>query len=299
MKIPHSLSLLLRTLRRERGLSQRDLARLTGISAAKLCRFEKGERSPGRQELEELCEALDLSFERVVRGTLWEPPRRGRPARAVEKRVERVFASEEFYALAGQRDFARRLAACRQQFPRRCAELEKVIDHRSDLGKVQRFLADLPCGSGCECLLVLQLVALGAVPARLSPLRLGFPDPRLRDPVSRAYVGHRLFPALVLELKGLLAVFFPQVPVRTERFPCELDFLVAVHDGRASVWLNLEVDGPGHDGSRDLPRAEQLGLPTCRLSQAELTHPELPRILERDLRTLGRSHPYCRLTWIK
>ncbi|HXE72863.1 MAG TPA: hypothetical protein VNO81_09385 [Candidatus Nitrosotenuis sp.] len=214
----------------------------------------------------------------------------------MEREVERLFGFERPYALIGERDFARRLAACQLQFPQAFGRLQRALDARADRARVERFLVGFPCGSGHECLFDLCLLALNALPARLSPLRLGFADPRLQDPATRRYVGHCLMPSLVLYRPSLTEVYWPQVPVRTERQPYTLDFLVALHDGRNQVWLNVEVDGPGHEGSGDEDRARQIRLPTMRLRSETLLRPDFPCWLDDRLRQLllGHGRPHLR-----
>ena len=53
---------MLRRMRRERNIGQRELADKLGIATAYLCDVEKGFRSPfNRNRLEEICQILQLS----------------------------------------------------------------------------------------------------------------------------------------------------------------------------------------------------------------------------------------------
>lgn len=53
---------MLRRMRREKNIGQRELADKLGIAPAYLCDVEKGFRSPfGRNRLEEICRILQLS----------------------------------------------------------------------------------------------------------------------------------------------------------------------------------------------------------------------------------------------
>lgn len=46
----------------EKGLSQKKLAELIGISSANLCRYQKGTREPSEEELKRICDALDFDY---------------------------------------------------------------------------------------------------------------------------------------------------------------------------------------------------------------------------------------------
>lgn len=52
----------LRGLRAEKGMSQEDLAKLSGISESAIFRIEKGERSPRLGQLDALCDALEIDL---------------------------------------------------------------------------------------------------------------------------------------------------------------------------------------------------------------------------------------------
>lgn len=55
----------LRNARKERGLSQKEVASLSGIPQANLSRIEKGKANPGIREIERYLEAIgaDMSIE--------------------------------------------------------------------------------------------------------------------------------------------------------------------------------------------------------------------------------------------
>lgn len=56
-----------RSLREERGLSLRDLAGETGVSAAMLSQVERGETSPTISVAERIAQGLDLSLSQLLR----------------------------------------------------------------------------------------------------------------------------------------------------------------------------------------------------------------------------------------
>lgn len=57
----------LRRKRRERGLSQEELAELAGVSANYIARLETDSREPGLRTLMKITKALDLSADEVIK----------------------------------------------------------------------------------------------------------------------------------------------------------------------------------------------------------------------------------------
>lgn len=64
----------LKTIRKERGLTQADLAKLIGIKKAAITRWESGSREPNFTRLVELCDALDVSSDYLLGRTETPPP---------------------------------------------------------------------------------------------------------------------------------------------------------------------------------------------------------------------------------
>ena len=66
---PHPFGLRLRTIRQERGMSMKRLARRSGVSLAALSRLETGQRNrrgPSLGVLVALADALQISLDRLV-----------------------------------------------------------------------------------------------------------------------------------------------------------------------------------------------------------------------------------------
>lgn len=53
-------------LRAERGLTRAELAQKTGIALASLGFYERGEREPGAENIEKMCQALDVSADYLL-----------------------------------------------------------------------------------------------------------------------------------------------------------------------------------------------------------------------------------------
>ena len=47
-------------LRKQQGLSQKELAQMTGISANALCSIEKGYSFPSKDNIKAICQSLDI-----------------------------------------------------------------------------------------------------------------------------------------------------------------------------------------------------------------------------------------------
>ena len=67
------LSEKIKYLRKEKGLSQGSLSRITGVSVAEICRIEKGERqNPSINLLNKLLSALEVDIDTYVKVTGFE-----------------------------------------------------------------------------------------------------------------------------------------------------------------------------------------------------------------------------------
>lgn len=283
MNICKPLPTLLARARYALGLKQAALCAATGVSRSVLSRIESGHRVPSRKTLLALCQALNLSFEGVRDVTGWQPPRPGVHLTRLRGRVERDFGALSKYVPPGERTFAERLFKCRHAFGPLARALEDAIDCRADRRELERRLADLPSGSATEVLFVLHVLALGAECDWLSPLRLGFADPRVVDRKTGRYVAHCLLPALALRLDRSSAVFFPQLPLKTELFgPVSLDFLVGLRRQGETLWKNLEIDGAGHNPGDDDERDRAVALGTLRYGEGALRASDFgSRLVER------------------
>lgn len=295
MWIPDSLPHLLRSLRRERNLSQRGLAKLSRVPQPFISRLERGETRGSSRTLGALCTALGVDLGDVAKRLLWGAEGPGRRDRSTGRRVEKAFSPSHIYTYVGPGSFAERVAVLRNR-PGEVLRLhEAAIDARADSYGISGFLGELGTDSGDEVLLLLGLAGAGAQGALLAPARLGSGLLDLREKKSRPYLGNRLMRTLVLQTGAWIFVFFVQVPI-VAGWPRRVDFLVALKSPHGTGWQVVEVDGDGHDDQYDDERSEALGLPVLRLLPAGLEDPE--HILG-ILRTLARRHletvqPLCR-----
>jgi len=288
MRLPESMPKTLSRLMSELSWARKDLAQASGLRHQRLSEILRGVRWPNRQELVALSRALGVHTASLIQETLWHPG--GKPGRSStpERAVEREFGLARVYLPQTEFSFAGRFAAARRQ-----REYEDILgsifarlDQRQDRDRTLVSLVDLPCGSGAEATFVFRLLDMGARVVTLAPLAIGVCETRLRDPGSKEFVGARPMRGLVLTWSHCKAVFWPQVPVRTEAASYVLDYLLAIRAGTALICADYEVDGLGHDGSRDAERQSRLGLPTLRLGHGDLIRSDFSDFLQGQIQGL-------------
>lgn len=280
MKIPKSLPHELRRLREEAGLTQRALERRADLSKRRLSHLEPGERVPSGHELRRICQALGVSFEALVEATRWEERPYGRPPEGPAPAIRAAFGVSEPFAWTGGVSFEACFNAAFRDFSTTARALQARIDLRDDLKAVEHFCRDLTCGAKGEALFDLHLLARRWSPVVLSPLELGFADPRVRDyrvRPDRPYVGHRPMSGFAWSAEDFAAAVLAHVPIDAER-PALLDYLVFVRCGPMIARGDLEIDDPSHDAEKDESRRKRLGLDTLRIRDADLDDHTFPLI---------------------
>ena len=53
-------------VRKEKGMTKTELAKLTGINIGHLTHIEKGERNPSHKALKNICKALDIPYQQLM-----------------------------------------------------------------------------------------------------------------------------------------------------------------------------------------------------------------------------------------
>ena len=81
-------------------------------------------------------------------------------------------------------------------------------------------------------------------------------------------------------------MLFPQLTLDTRKAYFRLDATLCMRDGRQRVWMNIEIDGAGHDGEFDAERQRLLGMPTIRLDRQALLTEDLVTMLATRLRAV-------------
>jgi len=277
----------LKKARQALGLSQHRLSAVTDILQARISDFERGRRTPDLRALQALADGLGFRLDDMVRRTAWTGPTPGRPSREQESALLLRFTPdlEQIYHAPRKKDFAFHMAAVRDRFAHVLAWLEPRFDARPDRQEVELFLRDLPVDSADEALFDLLAATFGGTGVRVAPAALRFCQHAVIDPESRVPVGHRRRVAFSMDFDDAAYVLIPQVAVRP-RETIIMDLLVGVREG-ITTWIDLEVDGGGHDPRRDEERTEALGLPVLRVTTKMLQEAQF---MKKTLRTLLWMH---------
>ena len=53
-------------VRKEKGITKTELAKITGINIGHLTHIEKGERNPSHKALKNICKALDIPYQQLM-----------------------------------------------------------------------------------------------------------------------------------------------------------------------------------------------------------------------------------------
>ena len=246
------LSSILRSRRKEIGITQRKLADATTISRPRCCQFERGFRTPSIEELRKLNAALRMSS--LV---LFHAPRP--PARALAQLVsagKRLTPRAKVYLPQSDRSSDIRYRAALRRWPASVRSATLRLSQRPDFELVRYLCERVSLGSADECLHLLGILLKGALPCFASPQSLGHLPHPVVDPEGRFEVGSHLFPCLALND----AFYFFQVSFSTPRI-LTVDTLVW-DDG----WYVVEVDGYGHRGEDDADRDRALQIPVVRFN---------------------------------
>ncbi|MGE0490061.1 MAG: helix-turn-helix domain-containing protein [Vulcanimicrobiota bacterium] len=256
MNIPGYFGEQIRTARKGKQWTQRQVEARLELRRGRLSDLENNRRPPTASELIELARLLEVPVGRL-RSTLDEPEEDSLAAAR-----KRFAPSNRFYPKQDRPSFVR-LVAARQKYPEQCRQLEWLIGDRPDLSKVQLYLRDQAFDSRLEMLAHLQLLVEGARPCWESPAAWGFESETVIDPVSGLGIGGRRRPALYLAGPSE-AIIFAQVGVLLSRRAC-LDLLVGTRSG----WHFVELDGKGHDPWTDALR-DEVSIPIVRFNEDEV-----------------------------
>ncbi len=287
MDIPFAARL--KWLRKHHKLTQAALARKIGKKRGRISALENGRRPPNASELNAFEQLFRV--DRAGLGTLARKVPRVRKTR--RKAVYRDFNATlpEPQRPPGPRTWVR-LRATLRAYGQQGKALLAPIRKRRDRPAVNQFLHAADTGSRDELMLLLHLLGDGARFEELAIQRLGYRELAILDH-TRRIVGDRPFPALVLPD----VILFPQVTVRLRERPpnyphdhATLDLLALVKVLDRTQWVNVDVNGGGHDGREDEIRADLIGLPRLVVTPVELARPDCARWFEKALEQLVREH---------
>ena len=234
--------------RQAKNLKQVGLAEKTGISPQRLCKIEKGQVLPTREQSEILAKELGLGgapcTDDQISDRRLQSLRNHRP-------FEFEVPNQERWKIALKAWSARVFGL--KLNPRTLGWMRLLI--RVD--------------SAVEGLFWMLLAAAKAEVFLANPHTMGF---RLQPIVdSQGFcLGERLLPGLYLESATKKIWIWPQVNLRPKVVTYRVDALALIVEGDSSRWIVLELDGQGHNSAKDAFRREQLGVAEIRLSDKEI-----------------------------
>lgn len=268
--------------RQQRGWTQRELGRRAGISRSVVSHLESGVKPPSSSERAGLVRALKLSRDMLGEARP-SGGRGGWPAWQSTRLWEEFRKRPERYRLDRERPNWFRLRAARKQYP---ALYDKLLWQALKVhGRVVlRDLIHFGCiDSGLEAMAWLQLLVAGVIVSYVSLARLGWCRLPVLDYPGSQVVNDRLWPAFVFKHPFLCALF-PQVRLKPwESKAYRLDFLACVRWEDRLIWVNVEVDGAGHDPREDETRTQNLRLPRVQLTEEDILAPDFMARLQRKL----------------
>ena len=262
---------LIRKARRRRNWTQTAVSRSTAICQGRLSQIENGQRLPSEPELERLRVLLGLETREIQKADLPYPSKSWRVAPPV------AFSRSEHPVQA-------RFHAARKRFGPLLFQNLCRVQHRPDHRLSQCFLEQAGLDSGYEYLFWLRLLAVGGQACWIAPVKAGFRQKSIVDSKTKCFVGDVRHPAIELIRGKFACLFFPQPTVETRGRYYRLDALVCYRHDRRRLWVDLEIDGLGHDSAFDDERQNFLGLRTVRLSPSDLISEEFLENLERAFR---------------
>lgn len=232
-----------RQVRKEKNLSQVQIAESCGMSRFNWHCIEVGKQLPRREQLEKIGTGLPCREDRLSARELrlW--------TRSHPFQIEAVNPEPWIRA---RKHWAYRIDSFGLS-PELLQWIEKL------------FL----CDSGVEAYGWVQLACLEGRRQISNPHELGFD----RHPIvlkSGIALGSQQFAGLQGRQDGLDFLVWPQVWLRTPSVTFRVDGLLILRRGKRSMWAILEFDGFGHEPDRDQFRRESLGLPEIRLTSEDV-----------------------------
>ncbi|GMU57906.1 MAG: hypothetical protein AMXMBFR33_70520 [Candidatus Xenobia bacterium] len=271
-----SFAFLLRTLRREAGLTQKQLGDATNIRQRQISRFERDQALPTREQHARIARVLQRDPSRLGRALFRQEQGRnglaplphgflqhfGRSPKMHEPTTS-VSLTARIHTAIGDDSGFETLARAALQEP-----------------GFARFVAVAPSDSSEEAR---WWVGLSLQGARFSPFthaRLGWEGPPIIPYGDHRCACGRLWPALYVE-RPVPMVFFPQVRIKTPAGFRRVDVNVAM---AGKGFFAVEINGEGHRGARDHLRSGELGMDVVYLSPADVRSKSLVELVLSRLR---------------
>jgi DNA-binding XRE family transcriptional regulator len=264
----------LKAARKMADMKQAQVARLTGISQSRLSALESGRRPCSVDEWLRLRACLPLGPLDLPEKLVLPTPRPMWRATAPERTT------------SGQCAPSVREFAAKKSFGQLAVQAGAQAARLHNPALIAKFFSDAGLDSGHEHRFWTQLMAEGGAPCWFRPLKAGFEDLCVVQRETKKNLSDRRLPCLDVAGKTWDWLLWPQVTIDARQAYYRLDALAKVQRNGESHWLNLEIDGEGHDSEFDHRRARHLGLPTVRLKRAELALPNAFKVLESKVADL-------------
>lgn len=262
----------LKGARTRAGQTQEQIARETAIDRRRLSDLERGVHKPNPQERE-----------RLISTGLLDPEARH------EERAERAYKSKwrqkrQTMYRKSTYSVEHRLNAAVKIFGSAATQRLRALGEGEVRDAYLHFLSNAVVDSGLEMYAWLSLAAGKARPVWLSPASVGFRKWAVVNPGNLEVVSDIRFPALEFQIGDVPAIAFPQLTVIARSAVYRLDALLGLRVGRSRIWIDLEIDGVGHEARFDAEREQRLDLPAVRVSTIELRDVDIYELLEDKLR---------------
>ena len=266
-------------MRKQKGLSQNKLAKLTGLRQSRISQIESGDRPISEDDWSRLCIHLEGSEPLPARPALPypDPSWRERPPQL---------------SLQGDVPLDTRINRARKIYGSTIDRCLNVILRRDDSALSLKFLNEACLDSADETTLWLLCLAGAGRACWYALSKAGFRNHRVMDAAWKKTISDVRIPGLEIKRETCMLLLFPQVRLETSRARYRLDALCCVKIARQKCWVNLEVDGTGHDAEFDTQRQTHLGLPTVRFTRSALRRPDFLELMERrSLEALQKMGP--------
>lgn len=270
---PGSRGAFLRQLRKKLGLTQRELARRSGLDFRLVSAYETNTRVGVVDELQRIAQTLGVQCE-----SLLEHPSQFR----AQSPLDETFRQRARWVPRAQREGVSRLRSLEGLCPEVLRPLLHSVRQRPDARSCQTLLSLIATDSAPEWLLALHRLSAGDYPTRLAPLGVGYRQHAVIDPLTRRMVGDCPVPGLAGEIAGLRFLLLPQVSVITP-LPHTLDFLLIAHFQHKRVEFDCEVDGAGHFSSGDGRRSKNLRMHEIRFTETQILRADFNAVFAATL----------------
>lgn len=243
-------------LRVERGMSQRQLARLLRMTRQAISHWECGVQAVPARHLHDLSHAFGLDPDDLRRDLAAQGARPRRRPVLTGRRRRRLP-----YPIRGT---VERMCALGEQE----AGLQRAVQSALPPADYERVVEHFPRDTPHELLAVHQMLIGGCRSSVMAPIDARCPF-FIRDDYDFTYAGDRLQPALVWRQGDERMIVFGQVDiyVTLQERGYRVDFLVYYQRrGKRGVWLYVEIDGGYHEetANQDARRAAGLMMPEIR-----------------------------------